>query len=189
MQASAGIYMRHWIISIFSALLLVLSGKVNAMEVRELKLSNGVIQIKGENAEPFATISWEGNPVTIANKKGTFCFTTRVVPAPLPSDCLSDCLGAGTLSDGIDRVDVLVSFCDLATPSGPLTCRQTDYTAALSGAIVPTHPQVSVHLPRTTERPVRKCGDEPREIISSVKILKTSLAAISRGECSELPEG
>jgi len=30
-------------------------------------------------------------------------------------------------------------------------------------------------------------GDEPREIISSVKTLKTPLAAISRGECSELP--
>ncbi len=28
--------------------------------------------------------------------------------------------------------------------------------------------------------------DEPREIISSVKTLKTPLAAISQGECSEL---
>ena len=42
-------------------------------------------------------------------------------------------------------------------------------------------------LPRTTERHVRERGDEPREIISCVKTLKTPLAAISRGECSELP--
>jgi len=37
------------------------------------------------------------------------------------------------------------------------------------------------------ERPVRERGDSPREIISSVETLKTALAPISRGECSELP--
>ena len=41
--------------------------------------------------------------------------------------------------------------------------------------------------PRTIERPVRERGDEPREIISSVKTLKTPLASISQGERSELP--
>jgi hypothetical protein len=53
---------------------------------------------------------------------------------------------------------------------------------------------MGLHLPRTTcrepqgrmtERPVRERGDSPREIISSVKILKTLLTAISQGECSE----
>ncbi len=34
---------------------------------------------------------------------------------------------------------------------------------------------------------MRKRGDLPREIISSVKTLKTPLAAISQGECSGLP--
>jgi hypothetical protein len=43
----------------------------------------------------------------------------------------------------------------------------------------------SVGLPRTTERPVRERGDSPREIISSIETLKTALAPISRGECSE----
>ncbi len=110
------------------ALLLGLSGQVSALEVRKVKLSDGLIQIRGKNAKPFANISWEGKSVTIANKKGSFCFTTEVVPAPLPSDCLSDCLGAGTLSDGIDTVDVLVSFCDSATGSDPLTCGQVELT-------------------------------------------------------------
>lgn len=110
------------------ALLLGLSGQVSALEVRKVKLSDGLIQIIGKNAKPFANISWEGKSVTIANKKGSFCFTTEVVPAPLPSDCLSDCLGAGTLSDGIDTVEVLVSFCDSATESDPLTCGQVELT-------------------------------------------------------------
>ncbi len=110
------------------ALLLGLSGQVSALEVRKVKLSDGVIQIRGKNAKPFANISCEGKSVTIANKKGSFCFMTEVVPAPLPSDCLSDCLGAGTLSDGIDTVDVLVSFCDSATGSDPLTCGQVELT-------------------------------------------------------------
>ena len=51
-----------------------------------------------------------------------------MVPTPLPSDCLSDCLSAGTLSDGIDTVDVLVSFCDSATGPDPLTCGQVELT-------------------------------------------------------------
>jgi hypothetical protein len=51
-------------------------------------------------------------------------------------------------------------------------------------------------LPRTTERPAREHrstqrlstgGDSPREIISSVETLKTALAPIYRGKCSELP--
>jgi hypothetical protein len=106
------------------ALLLGLSGQVSALEVRKVKLSDVLIQIRGKNAKPFANISWEGKSVTIANKKGPFCFTTEVVPAPLPSDCL----GAGTLSDGMDTVDVLVSFCDSATGSDPLTCGQVELT-------------------------------------------------------------
>ncbi len=44
-----------------------------------------------------------------------------------------------------------------------------------------------VFLPRTTGRPLRKRGDSPCEIIFSVKALRTPLAAISRGECSEGP--
>ncbi len=62
-------------------------------------------------------------------------------------------------------------------------------------------PEQKQGLPRTTKGPVGERrstlrlskgrlpagGDEPREIISSVKTLKTPLAAISRGECSELP--
>ena len=110
------------------ALLLGLSGQVSALEVRKVRLSDGVIQIRGKHAKPLANISWQVKSVTIANKKGSFCFTTEVVPAPLPSDCLSDCLGAGTLSDGIDTVDVLVSFCDSATGSDPLTCGQVELT-------------------------------------------------------------
>ncbi len=116
------------VFSVVIALLLGLSGQVSALEVKKVKLSDGVIQIRGNNAKPFAKISWEGKSITIANKKGAFCFTSEVVPAPLPSDCLSDCLGAGTLSDGIDTVDVLVSFCDSATGSDPLTCGQVELT-------------------------------------------------------------
>ncbi len=109
-----GKIMKLQLFSVVIALTLGLSGQVSALEVRKVRMSDGVIQIRGKNAKPFANISWEGKSVTIANKKGAFCFTSEVVPAPLLSDCLSDCLGAGTLSDGIDTVDVLVSFCDSA---------------------------------------------------------------------------
>ena len=117
--------------SVVIALPLGLSKQVSALEVRKVRLSDGVIQIRGKHAKPFANISWQGKSVTIANKKGAFCFTTPMLPAPLPSDCLSDCLGAGTLSDGIDTVDVLVSFCDSATGSDPLTCGQVELTKKL----------------------------------------------------------
>ena len=120
--------MKFRVFSVVIALTLGLSGQVSALEVRKVRLSAGVIQIRGKNAKPLANISWEGKSVAIANKKGAFCFTTAVLPAPLPSDCLSDCLGAGTLSDGIDTVDVLVSFCDSATGPDPLTCGQVELT-------------------------------------------------------------
>ncbi len=123
-----GNIMKQRVFPVIIALLLGLSGQVSALEVKKVKLSDGVIQIRGNNAKPFANISWEGKSITIANIKGAFCFTTEVLPAPLPSDCLSDCLGAGTLSDGIDTVDVLVSFCDSATGPDPLTCRQVELT-------------------------------------------------------------
>ena len=123
-----GNYMKFRVFSVVIALTLGLSGQVSALEVRKVRLSDGVIQIRGKHAKPLANISWQGKSVTIANKKGAFCFTTAVLPAPLPSDCLSDCLGAGTLSDGIDTVDVLVSFCDSATGSDPLTCGQIELT-------------------------------------------------------------
>ncbi len=119
---------KHRLLSVFIALTLGISGQVNALEVKKVNLSASVIQIKGKNAQPFANIIWEGKSVAIANNKGAFCFTTEVLPAPLPTDCLSDCLGAGTLSDGIDTVDVLVSFCDSATGPDPLTCGQVELT-------------------------------------------------------------
>ncbi len=117
--------------SVVIALPLGLSKQVSALEVRKVRLSDGVIQIRGKHAKPFANISWQGKSVTIANKKGAFCFTTAVLPAPLPSECLSDYLGAGTVSDGIDTVDVLISFCDSATESDPLTCGQGELTKRL----------------------------------------------------------
>ncbi len=116
------------VFSVVIALPLGLSKQVSALEIRKVRLSDGVIQIRGNNAKPLANISWQGKSVTNANKKGAFCFTTAVLPAPLPSDCLSDCLGAGTLSDGIDTVDVLVSFCDSGTGSDPITCGQVELT-------------------------------------------------------------
>jgi glycosyltransferase involved in cell wall biosynthesis len=41
---------------------------------------------------------------------------------------------------------------------------------------------LALGLPRKMERRVRGCGDEPRDMISSVRTLKTPLAAILRGE-------
>ncbi len=56
------------VFSVVIALLLGPSGQVSALEVKKVKLSDGVIQIRGKNAKPFANISWEGKSVTIANK-------------------------------------------------------------------------------------------------------------------------
>ncbi len=65
------------VFSVVIALPLGLSKQVSALEVRKVRLSDGVIQIRGKNAKPFANISWEGKSVTIAKKKGRFVSRPR----------------------------------------------------------------------------------------------------------------
>ena len=99
-----------------TALVVVLPTVATALEVRTVGMSGGKILVRGRRAAPLATITWEAQPVTTANGRGGFKFTTTLVP----EDCPTDCLGMGKLSDGTEAIDVLVQFCgETGLPSGP----------------------------------------------------------------------
>lgn len=75
--------------------------------VKQVKLANGAITVKGKGALPFADIVWEYSDVAVATKNGTFAFTTTILPQRLPTACLAD----GQLSGGQETIDVLVPLC------------------------------------------------------------------------------
>lgn len=82
-------------------LLFLLAPHAAALEVTRAQISNGMIEIRGREAEPGAVIFWEEEAVTQANKGGKFDFSTLL----LPSDCVAD------LSDGVEMIDVIIANC------------------------------------------------------------------------------
>ena len=99
------------IIFVLIALLMFVSS-AEAIKVNTAEVQNGVTVVKGNRAEGNATITWEGTDVTQSNNGGSFQFSGIV-----PSD---DCVG--TLSDGVETIEVAVSGCEV---SGLLATGQT----------------------------------------------------------------
>lgn len=177
-----------------------------ALEVDRTELSGGVIKIDGKNAQASATITWEGGAVTTANNKGKFQFTTTVVPAQLPTDCL----GIGTLSDGTDTIDVLVPLCDktqvtvvmgggggdiLFTSSGASTGSAEISHAIFNVGYEETIPMLGFPLPRAgviqnlTVRYVRiKCFGTPLECstIPTLPPLSLTVTLLLNGQPTNL---
>ena len=95
-------FMRVFIKSIFIAMLLaLLAGGASAQVVKDAKVVDGVVSVTGTQVSPYAAISWEGTAVTTANRRGSFAFTSTV----LPVDCV------GTLSDGTTTMEVVLAGC------------------------------------------------------------------------------
>jgi hypothetical protein len=85
-------------------MLIFLVPQAHALRVVLAEIVWGQVQVIGVQAERNAHITWEGVPVTRANRGGAFRFSTT----DLPSTCV------GTLSDGTDRIEVVVRHCQAA---------------------------------------------------------------------------
>lgn len=79
------------------------------------------VQVIGVQAARNADVSWEGDIVTRTNRGGTFRFTTTQVPPT----CV------GTLSDGVDTIQVVVRFCQpVAGATGSAYVKATGQTTS-----------------------------------------------------------
>jgi len=102
--------MAKWI-SRFALTLLVFFSFVstaNAIKVKSADVQDGVVYVQGSDGTRLSSIVWEGGVVTQVNPNGGFSFNGAI-----PTDCI------GTLSDGVDTIEVAVSFCT-PTPSAPV---------------------------------------------------------------------
>jgi hypothetical protein len=90
-------------------MLIFLVPQAHALRVVLAEIISGQVQVIGVQAERNAHVTWEGVTVTRANRAGTFRFTTT----DLPSTCV------GTLSDGADRIEVVVRHCQAAACQPP----------------------------------------------------------------------
>lgn len=75
--------------------------QAHALRAVRAQMISDQVQVKGVQAVKEADVTWEGVIVARANRGGTFRFTT----AEVPPDCV------GTLSDGVDTVQVKVRSC------------------------------------------------------------------------------
>src|SRR5215831_11312542 len=79
-----------------------------AIKIEIAEVQNGFAFVTGNGAQNSAQITWEGNPVTTANKNnGGFSFNGVV-----PADCV------GTLSDGASTIPVVVLDCTPVSVGG-----------------------------------------------------------------------
>ncbi len=83
------------------AVVAALAIPADALTVSTAKVADGAVQIKGGKAGPLATVTWEGAPVAMASKSGSFKFSTTVLPA----GCV------GTLGDGDTTTPVVIAGC------------------------------------------------------------------------------
>jgi hypothetical protein len=88
---------------------LVLSSPALAITITTTRIENGAILVRGNDAVPNANIIWEGQVVTQVRGNGRFSFQTGI----LPQDCV------GTLSDGVETVNVVIRSCGPQGPPGP----------------------------------------------------------------------
>jgi hypothetical protein len=108
-----------------TVLLALVVVEASAQVVKDAKVSGGVISVAGTQATPYAPISWEGVEVTTANRRGSFAFTSTV----LPLDCV------GTLSDGTFTIDVALSGCAGGAAALQATGQMISYASGDDGAI------------------------------------------------------
>ncbi len=84
-----------------SFMLICFVPQAHALRAVLAQIVSGQVQVIGVQAARNANILWEGNIVTRANRGGAFQFSTT----ELPPTCV------GTLSDGVNTIEVVVRFC------------------------------------------------------------------------------
>lgn len=101
-----------------------------AITIRLAEVQGDVAVVKGRKAAAYQTIFWEGVPITMATKNGSFSFETDRVP----SDCI------GTLSDGPATIEVELDNCTTDPGGGgeliPELLLEVEQTAAHTGDAV-----------------------------------------------------
>jgi hypothetical protein len=106
-----------------AALIALAIVQAEALAVRSAVLNTGLVTVTGGQAARTSNILWEGVAVTTAAKGGSFSFTTTIVPA----DCV------GTLSDGVDTIDVRVEGCSAPQTGLPGTGQTVSYAPGDDG--------------------------------------------------------
>lgn len=102
-------------------MLIFLVPQAHALRAVQAEIISGEVRVIGVQAARNANILWEENIVTRANRGGTFRFSTT----DLPSTCV------GTLSDGVDTIQVVVRFCgSVAAGTGPAYVKATGQTTS-----------------------------------------------------------
>lgn len=112
-------------VGIAAALLVVGVTDATALAIRDAQVSGGVISVVGTQAAPYASISWEGAIVATSNRRGSFSFTSIV----LPMDCV------GTLSDGMSTIEVVLAGCRGGQAVLLATGQVTSYASGDDGSI------------------------------------------------------
>ncbi len=114
--------------------LAALTPPANAISISTAAIKAGAIYVSGSKAAASAQIYWEGQLVGVATRKGSFSFSTLI----LPPTCI------GELRDGVSAIDVMVQYCGpVGTdgPPGPPGLTGPQGPQGLTGATGPTGPQ------------------------------------------------
>jgi len=88
------------VLAVSVVVLAAMVGQAQALTVTRALLSGGTLTVSGYG-NTGSTIRWEGRVVTTSDQRGTFTFTTTVVP----TDC------TGTLSDEVSAIGVGIEGC------------------------------------------------------------------------------
>lgn len=95
--------------------------QAHALTAVSAQIMSGQVQVVGVQAARNADITWEGHIVTQANPGGAFQFSTT----ELPPTCV------GTLSDGVNTIEVVVRGCEpVVAGSGSPTIKATGQTTS-----------------------------------------------------------
>ena len=91
-----------------SGALALFAPPAQAITIRSAEVQGDSAVVNGRKAEAYQTITWEGDNVATANRKGNFSFSDGVVP----EDCI------GTLSDGTTTIEVTLDNCTPGSGGG-----------------------------------------------------------------------
>jgi hypothetical protein len=94
--------------------------QAHALRAVSAQIISGQVQVVGVQAARNANITWEGNIVTQANQGGAFRFNTT----DTPPTCV------GTLSDGVNTIQVAVRGCEPVVGSGSASVKATGQTTS-----------------------------------------------------------
>jgi hypothetical protein len=120
--------MHRFVRLVLAIVLLTAASRASALTVSTAKIANGAVHVKGSSAAPLAVITWQGAPVAVASKGGSFHFDTSV----LPQDCV------GTVGDGAATVPAVVQYCGPEGPPGPPGAPGSAGAAAPASTVIDT---------------------------------------------------